>query len=145
MARDGYSKYKADLDRLFDLGRARGKVGEIVSRAQGEAPGTAGEGSVRAELLRECRNTESSSELFSAVDELLKAGGLPDDVELLLRLCDHPNEDVATDALERIERLTQRKPLKRKAAFLQRLYTLEQTAQSAALRDVVNRLIEQLV
>ena len=100
---------------------------------------------MRAELLRECRNTESSSELFSAVDELLKTGGLPDDVELLLRLCDHPNEDVATEALERIERLTQRKPLKRKAAFLQRLYTLEQTAQSAALRDVVNRLIEQLV
>ena len=57
---------------------------------------------------------------------------------------DHRLQAKQAKTLERIERLTQRNPLKRKAAFLQRLYTLEQTAESAALRDVVNRLIEQL-
>ncbi len=142
----GYSKYKSDLDRLFDLGMAKGHVGHIMSKAQGPggAPGEEGDVSPRAAAVRKCRLAESSADLFDAVDELLKLGDLPDDMELLLRVCDHPAEDVAAEALERIERLTLRNPLKRKAAFLQRLYTLEQTATSAELRDVVNRLIEQL-
>lgn len=140
----GYSKYKADLDRLFDLGMAQGHVGHVMAKAQGDAPGEEGEVGGRAALVRACRLAEDHASLVVAVDALLETGGLPDDLELMLRVCDHPDEAVATDALERIERLTQRNPLKRKAAFLQRLYTLEQTAESAALRDVVNRLIEQL-
>jgi len=142
----GYSKYKSDLDRLFDLGLARGHVGHVLSKAQeaGGAIPEGGEGNDRAELIRKCRLAESSEDLFAAVDELVVTGGLPNDLDLMLRVCDHPSEEIAVDALERIERLTLRNPLKNKGAFLQRLYTLEQTADSADLRDVVNRLIEQL-
>ena len=142
----GYSKYKSDLDRLFNLGMAKGHVEHIMSKAQGPtgAPGEDGEVSPRAAATRKCRLAESAPELFAAVDELLLLGGLPDDIRLLLRVCDHPREEVAAEALERIERLTMRNPLQTKAAFLQRLYTLEQTATTAELRDVVNRLIEQL-
>ena len=140
----GYSKYKADLDRLFNLGMAQGHVGHVMERAKADAPGDEGEAGGRAALVRACRLAEDHASLVIAVNALLETGGLPDDLELMLRVCDHPDEEVAADALQRIERLTQRSPLKRKAAFLQRLYTLEQTAETAALRDVVNRLIEQL-
>lgn len=145
----GYSKYKSDLHRLFDVGMAQGHVEHIMSKApaaggDGEEGGGEGAGESRADLVRKCRLAESAADLFAAVDELLTTGGLPKDLDLLLRVCDHPDEAVATEALEGIEHLTQRAPLDRKAAFLQRLYTLEQTAQTEPLRDVVNRLIEQL-
>ncbi len=141
----GYSRYKSELNRLFDMGKASGHVSHVMRKAKDTAPGEEGDGGGgRAELVRRCRMAEDAGELVAAVDALLETGPLPDDVELLLRVVDHPKEAVKLDALERIERLIRRKPLKRKAAFVQRLYGLEHEAEDRALRDVVNRLIEEL-
>lgn len=140
----GYSRYKSELDRLFDAGKASGHVAHVMRKATESAPGVGAEASARAELVRRCRTAETHAELVAATDELLETGNLPDEVELLLRVVDHPREAVVADALQRIERLIRRKPLKRKAAFVQRLYGLEQTAEDPGLRDLVNRLLESL-
>ena len=141
----GYSRYKSELNRLFDRGQAAGHVSHVMRKAKDTAPGEEADGGDgRADLVRACRLAEDHGQLVATVDALLESGPLPDDVELLLRVVDHPKEAVQADALERIERLIRRKPLKRKAAFVQRLYGLEHTAEDPALRDVVNRLIEEL-
>ena len=140
----GYQRYKSELDRLFNTGMAGDNVAHVMRKAKDDAPGEPGEESGRAALVRACRLAESNDELVSAIDLLLEDGELPNDIDLLLRVVEHPAEAVVADALERIERLTQRQPLKRKAAFVQRLYTLEQTADDATLRGIVDRLIESL-
>lgn len=140
----GYSRYKSELDRLFDSGKASGHVSHVMRKATKTAPGEGGKESERAGLVRRCRLAESHAELVAGIDELVETGDLPNEIELLLRVVDHPREAVVLDALQRIERLILRKPLKRKAAFVQRLYGLEQTAEDPALREIVNRLIEDL-
>ena len=104
----GYSRYKSQLDRLFESGKAGGHVAEVMKRAKASAPavdGSEGNDDGRAELVRACRLAEDPREFREAVDRLTEAGPLPDDVELLLRVVAHPREEVALDALERIERL----------------------------------------
>ena len=141
----GYSKYKSELNRLFNSGKAGGHVGHIMGKARDSAPGEASDDSDgRAALVRAVRVAEGHEEMVAAVDALVAQGNLPDELEILTQVVTHPNEAIVLDALERIERLTRRNTLQRKAAFLQRLYTLEQTSEDPELRDLVNRLIEDL-
>ncbi len=139
--RHGYQSYKDALNRAFDSGALAGLIGERLGE---DAPGP-GAATGRAALVAKIRKAGTPGERHRALDELLAAGeGLPDDVELLAGLVEHPDEDVVRQVLLHIEELLPEQPLKRKAGFLMRLETISLTATDPDTVEVAERLVDRL-
>ena len=164
-----YDKYKADLNRLFDQGMAGEllkKVGKSKDRPAGAAdpagedkPKEAGnrrknDGRLTAntaavanrfKLLRAAAEADDQAQLVAAIDELTKAFGLPDDWEVLVRVLEHPNEELVAQAVAKMQNLlpgTARIP--RRATLKERLRSISQTAADLSLRELAADLEEAL-
>ncbi len=114
----GYSKYKANLDRLFSGGV------ELPEHMREKAD-PSGEGAVRDEARKKLFAIEDGKLFNAAATEFLKSHALPDDPRLLDRLLSHPDEDVVEQALTRLEELHKAGTLKAPPALKQRLSTVE--------------------
>ncbi|MFN3202377.1 MAG: hypothetical protein ACE366_28520 [Bradymonadia bacterium] len=115
--------YKRSLDAFFD----RGVVPEHLKERMAEA-GLDGEASPdpRTKALRAVRAAESGPKLIKAIDALRKEHGLPDDMEILLRVLEHPKDEVLREALDLIEPYVELgNPLPKKRQFIQKLKGLE--------------------
>ncbi len=113
--------YKRQLDAFFDKGVVPDHLKDKLP------PGTQGEGpSERTVLLRAVRTAESGKALVQAIDALHAKFGLPDEMEVLLRVLEHPKDAVLRDALDRIESYVDSGQLvPKKKNFVQRLKGLE--------------------
>jgi hypothetical protein len=114
----GYTKYKANLDRLFSGGvdlpdHLREKLGET-----GESPES-------VEARKKLFAIEDTKAFNAAAVEFLKSSELPDDPRLLDRLLGHPDEEIVERALTRLEELQQKGTLKAPPALANRLAGVE--------------------
>ena len=111
--------YKRKLDAFFDEG--------VVPEHLKEKLGASAEGpSERQLLLRAIRQAESGKPLTKAIDAFLAEHEMFDDMELLLRVLEHPKDPVLAQALDRIEAyLESGQAVPRKNLFRRRLEGLE--------------------
>jgi hypothetical protein len=113
--------YKRQLDAFFDKGVVPGHLKDrLPAGAQGEGP------SERTVLLRAVRTAESGKALTQAIDALHAKFGLPDEMEVLLRVLEHPKDAILRDALDLIETYVDSgQQVPKKKNFVQRLKGLE--------------------
>lgn len=157
-----YDKYKRDLDRLFDQGMAgellkktgkedepedepkkelkkepkRSKNPETIRRRNNERiPRNPAKSASRLKLIREVVDASDSASLVASLDALVESFGLPDDLEVLMRVLEHPDENLMLQAVGRIAELrTGAKRIPRRASSKERLRSIGQTASSGELR-----------
>jgi hypothetical protein len=149
-----YDKYKEDLNRLFDQGMAgellkklgkdapgskgqaeKEKKGRIRNNGNGRAPINRAASVERLSMIRAIAEAEDLSSLTLAIDNLEQRFGLLDDWEILVRVLEHPNEELVLKAVIRMKNLlpvTNRIP--RRATLKERLRSISQTASSQELR-----------
>lgn len=111
--------YKRTLDAFFDQG-------VVPEHLKGKLPAGESEGpSERQRLIRQIREA-TGKDFVQAVDELRAKFGLPDDMEILLRVLEHPKDPVLLEALEKIEAYIESGQLvPKKKNFVERLKGLE--------------------
>jgi hypothetical protein len=162
-----YDKYKADLNRLFDQGLA----GELLKKSSREAPAeqerpadkpaaeraeakstqrrkgngripkNANRSASRLKLIRAVVDAGDPRSLQAAIDDMVGQFGLPDDWEVLVRVLEHPDEELILKAVGRMNQLlpTAAK-VPRRASLKERLRTIGQTAADADLRQQAGEL-----
>ena len=119
------SGYKATLDNFFEGGKAPAHV-----RPQLEKLDSGRSTSDLPLLTRAVRQAIGPREVEAAVNELLEhSRELPDDVDLLVQVLLHPDEEIVRDALARLDDLIARRMPKRKDLLLERLRRLETLAE----------------
>ncbi len=110
--------YKRKLSKFFD----EGVVPEHLKERLGsdEAP------SERQTLIRAIRQAESGRPLVKAVDAYLASYEMFDDMDLLLRVLEHPKDPVLLQAIEQIEAYVESgQAVPRKDLYRRRLEGLE--------------------
>ena len=140
-AKLGYSSYKSSLNKLFN----EGVMSEGLKKTLGKnAPNAKIEPGSRMDLLRKLKQAEDFNKFIKLVGQYRKKGfTLPDDYDLLIRLLDHPDDDVQLEALEAIEGCLDRIPCKRTNALRQRLMLLEEIG-TFEICEVVERIEDKL-
>lgn len=112
--------YKRSLDAFFDQGVVPDHLKDKLPAGESEGP------SERQQLIRAIRGATAAKDLEKAVDSLRADFGLPDDMEILLRVLEHPKDPVLLEALTLIEaHVDSGKQTPKKALFVQRLKGLE--------------------
>ena len=112
----GYTKYKANLDRLFAGGAP------LPEHLRGERDAAEAE---RDEERKKLYAIEDGKAFYAAASEFLKKSAMPDDPRLLDRLLGHPDEEIVEKALARLEELHKAGSLKAPPALSQRLASVE--------------------
>ena len=123
----GYTKYKANLDRLFSGGV------ELPEHLR-EKDDPTGEKAEAAEARKKLYAIEDTRAFNAAASEYVKGNELPDDARLLDRLLGHPDEGIVEKALGRLENLQRAGALKAPPALSQRLATVEIDSGDPRLR-----------
>ena len=114
----GYTKYKANLDRLFSGGV---ELPEHMREKADPDGALAGREEARKKLF-----AIEDGKLFNvAATEFLKTNALPDDSRLLDRLLSHPDEEIVEQSLTRLEEMHKAGTLKAPPALKQRLASVE--------------------
>lgn len=114
------ANYKRTLDAFFDQGVVPDHLKEKLGATESEGP------SERQQFIRTIRGATTGAELVKAIDGLRTQFGLPDDMEILLRVLEHPKDVVLHEALTLIEaHVDSGKQMPKKALFVQRLKGLE--------------------
>lgn len=121
--------YRRQLDRLFAEGGLPEHLKDRLPAPEAEEAAPAGKGSDRLKRVRAVRQAPSGPELVKAIDALRKDYGLPDDLEILLRVLEHPSDAVLLEALALIEQHVEMgDPLPHRKTFVERLKGLELTS-----------------
>jgi hypothetical protein len=123
----GYTKYKANLDRLFS-------GGVTMPEHLAEKVDPTGELAARDEARKKLFAIEDTKVFNAAATEFLKVHPLPDDPRLLDRLLMHPDEEVVEQSLARLEELHKAGSLKAPPALKQRLSTVEIDSGTPSIR-----------
>ena len=123
----GYTKYKANLDRLFSGGV------QMPEHLRDKDDPT-GEKAEVAEARKKLYAIEDTRAFNAAAAEYVKGNELPDDARLLDRLLGHPDEGIVEKALGRLENLQRAGALKAPPALSQRLATVEIDSGDPRLR-----------
>jgi hypothetical protein len=122
----GYTKYKANLERLFS--------GGVDLPEHLRAKDAAGEKEEVAEARKRLYAIEDTKAFHAAASEYAKANELPPDARLLDRLLGHPDEEIVDKALSRLEEMQRSGTLKAPPALSQRLATVEIDSGDPRLR-----------
>lgn len=126
----GYTKYKANLDRLFSGGvdlpeHLRDKLGDGAGGAEAEA---------EAEARKQLFAIEDTLLFNTAAIEYLKKHDFPSDPRILDRLLSHPDEDILEHSLTRLEELQKAGTLKAPPALQARLSSVEVDSGTPSVR-----------
>lgn len=112
--------YKRKLDAFFDHAVVPEHLKDKLPAGESEGPGP------RQALLRDIRDAKNARALEKAVDKLRKDFGMPEDMEILLRVLEHSKDPVLLEALGLIEQYVDSgQQVPRKARFVERLKGLE--------------------
>lgn len=123
----GYTKYKANLDRLFSGGVA-------LPEHLRERTDSGGEQDAALEERKKLFAIEDTKLFNAAATEFLKAHEVPDDPRLLDRLLSHPDEEILEKALTRLEALQRAGALKAPPALKARLSSVEIDSGTPSIR-----------
>ena len=131
--------YKRKLDAFFDEGVVQEHLKDKLGAVAKEGP------SGRQKLIREIRGAKNNRALEKAVDQLLAEYGMPDDMELLLRVLEHSKDAVLLEVLVKVEAyLETGQVLPRKNLFVERLKGLEFSSFDPRVQSKAVRLAGRL-
>lgn len=133
------ASYKRQLNALFD----RGVVPEALKE---KLPEGAIAPTGRQKLLREIRDATDLRVLRKTIDALLAEFGMPDeDLDVLLRILEHPDDKVLADALGKLEAYIESgKVVDRKVRFVSRLRNVEAASFDPRVQAQAGRLANRL-
>ncbi len=132
-----YSRYKANLDRVFSGGE--------LSDALRERLDPTGKGKARDAALKRIREADDPRAFAEAIEALLAEHEFPDDPYLLDRSLDHPKPAVVLRAIGRLGALADEGKLgKPPASLRQRLASLELTADDPEVQEKATALAKKL-
>jgi hypothetical protein len=110
-------------------------------KGRGRIPKDSSKSASRFKLIRAVIDAQDSKALLVALDELVEAFGLPDDWVVLVRVLEHPDEDLIRRAVVRMtELLATTAKVPRRASLKERLRTINQTAADSELRQLAEEL-----
>jgi len=136
------ASYKRTLDAFFDKGVVPDHLKDkLPDPDESQDP----EAVERVKLIRAVRAAESGPPLVKAIDALRERFGLPDDLEILLRVLEHPEDPVLFEALGLIAphvEAAERLPSKRR--FVERLKGLELTSFDPRVQRKAATLVAKL-
>lgn len=118
-----------------------GKNGKDASAAprrkgNGRIPKDSSKSASRFRLIRAVIDAGDREGLLAALDELVEQFGLPDDWEVLVRVLEHPDEDLVRKAVDHMnELLPTTAKVPRRASLKERLRSIGQTAADSDLRQ----------
>lgn len=99
----------------------------------------------RFKLVNMIRDAASPDEAHKAVNGLLKKFDLPDDLEVLALVIDHPDSTVARRALKRISVLLEKERPKRKQALKNRLDMVALLYDDPELEELAEEVSRKIV
>ncbi|MEO1269938.1 MAG: hypothetical protein AAFX99_17770 [Myxococcota bacterium] len=132
--------YMNDLNKLFDSGDVPDRFKEILE----DTESASGSSAQRQKMLRQARNSESSSAFVSIIEAFVKKYDFPDDEDLLVRVLDHPDEAIVCEALDRLIEMDGRRPLTKRKIIGMKLKTITQIATDSKTIGLVDMLSERL-
>ncbi|MCB9558268.1 MAG: hypothetical protein H6707_19280 [Deltaproteobacteria bacterium] len=129
--------YRAKLDRLF----SSGKIGDLVQERIGDA---ADDDPLRSKLLAAIASAEGRGPISKAVDAYLKEHPLPRDVDVLVKVLQHRDEDRQLEAIALLEEICAEEAPKRARSLIGQLKLIRDTGDDPELRQRAEALLEQL-
>jgi hypothetical protein len=146
--------YKRDLDKLFSGGgvpdRFKELMGGLAAPEEVEGAAEQAEAEARAahaEQVQALREAEAAGfrDFVKAVSGFCQAGNaMPDDMDLLIRMLDHPAEPVLRAVITHLIAMHEVEPLERKTALLARMGTIRTMSDDPQTLKLVNALIALL-
>lgn len=133
------SKYKQDLEKLFQSGgNVPDRFGEVMEEL---APEEGSEEAERQEAISELREADGFRQFAKAVNVFMQKGiRLPDDEDLLIRMLDHPDNEIVRKVLAHIVNLSERREIQRKAPILSRLSTVRTMTDDSEILELVDQI-----
>jgi hypothetical protein len=136
--------YKAELDRFFDKGVASDRIKELMAQS-GAPPTDKAESPERVKLMRRVRTAVTFDDFVKAVDELrAHEGGLPGDIEVLIRTLEHPDAEAVHEALRKLGEMAKRMSMPQLKSATIRLDSLETATEDAETRALIKELRAKL-
>ena len=133
------SKYKQDLEKLFQSG---GNVPDRFEEVMGGlAPEEGTDEARRQEAIESLRETDGFRDFAKEVNIYMKRNiRLPDDEDLLIRMLDHPDNDIVYAVLAHILDLSTRRELQRTTPIKSRLATIRSMSDDTELHELAARV-----
>lgn len=130
--------YRTALDQLFSTG----KIAEVVQQKTGEtAVPRTDDGDNRIRLLMRIRDAGDRDELVKSVDALLRHYDLPDEADVLMRVLEHPSQDLQLRAMQRLEALPSGQSPRRSRALTGQLRMIRDLSDDPELSELAIRLL----
>jgi plasmid replication initiation protein len=157
-----YQRYKAELEKLFDQGMTDELLRKLGKSSPTEKPPAASpepqekksrkvkteavnRAASRLKLMRAVIDASTIEEVRRAIDELVSAFGIPDDLDVLVRFAEHEDEGLVRQAIEKLLELIPRTAsVPKKASLKVRLRIISQTAKDSVLRSLAEKLTAML-
>lgn len=136
--------YKAELDQFFDSGKASHRIKGLMKTSGVPETKAEPEDKKRLELIRTIRASETFDAFVQAVDTLRKDYDLPDDIDILTRVLEHPSEDAIQDAIQRLLELCLRMSLAQTKAIVMRLNSIEHATEEPKTLALMKELRDKL-
>lgn len=148
---DASAEHRRKLEALFgdsggktvanDTSRPRGGEGKVFSSPRKSVGRTPSEYRMRLERLRIAREVE---EIREAADGFMQHHQLPDDVDILYKVLQHPAEKVVREALGQISSLISQGRINGSMILEDRLNGLSERATEGATRSYIDGVRDQL-
>lgn len=141
---DGPSaQYKRDLEKLF---QPDAEVPDRFKDAMEEFQPEAGtEEAERKEAIQRLRDVEGFRDFAKEVNRYMTRGfALPEDENLLLRMLDHPDNEIVRQVMEHLVGISMRRELKRTGPIKSRLQTVRTMTDDERLHELADKLDEKL-
>lgn len=135
--------YKAELDRFFEHGVASQRIKTLMKKGGPDTAAPSDDGGENAEkvsLIRSIRGAETFDEFVTSVEQLREKYGLPNDVDILIRVLEHPDDEPIRDALGQLIELTRRLTLTQVKQLKARLDTLESFNEDPEILEAIATL-----
>jgi hypothetical protein len=137
------AKYKRRLDKLFT---SDGEVPDEFKEMMGDiGPEEGSAEAERRDAIQTLRDADGFREFAKAVNNYVSRDyALPDDENLLVRMLDHPDNDIVALTLAHLVELSDRRDLERITPLKSRLSTIRTMTDDSRIRELVDTLEDRL-
>ena len=137
------AKYKRRLDKLFT---SDGEVPDEFKEMMGDiGPEEGSAEAERRDAIQTLRDADGFREFAKAVNNFVTRDfAFPDDENLLVRMLDHPDNDIVAMTLEHLVNLSDRRDLERITPLKSRVSTIRTMTDDSRIRELVDTLEERL-
>ncbi|MFB6350635.1 MAG: hypothetical protein ABEN55_00890 [Bradymonadaceae bacterium] len=141
--RQGDHKYKQKLEKVFQSG---GNVPDELEGVMDEVgPEEGSEEAERQEEIDKLRDADGFRQFAKAVNVFMqKDYRMPDDEDLLIRMLDHPDNEIVRTTLAHIVDLADRRELQRTAPLKSRLSTIRTMTDDSEILSLTDEIEQHL-